>query len=117
MVSKMGKRGQSMSINVIIVAALALVVLVVLVVIFTSRTASFDQTVSKESQTELIKMKIQYGDCRPTVSQEGSFKTEFTAAQTDTDKEQARTTFTQEIKRCKEFTDKSLCESGSCLWG
>ncbi len=111
------KKGQGMSINVIIIAALALVVLVVLVVIFTSRTASFDQTVSKESQTELIRMKIQYGDCRPTVTQESSFKTTFSAAQTDEAREQARATFTQEIKRCKEFTDKSLCESGSCLWG
>lgn len=111
------KKGQGLSLNVIIIAALALIVLVVLVVIFTSRTADFDQKVGKESETELIKMRIQYGDCQPATEQELSFRTTFAQAQTELEQEQARNTFEDEISRCKSFSEEANCDSASCQWG
>lgn len=110
------KKGQGMSINVIIIAALALVVLVVLVVIFMSKSTSFEQTVGKQSQTELIKMQIQYGDCRPGVEAENTFKVDYGKAAADLEKEQAKITFTQEINRCKGVNDENGCKSANCLW-
>ena len=48
----MSKKGQSISINTIIIAAIALAVLVVLFVIFTGRIGIFSQGVSKTASCE-----------------------------------------------------------------
>jgi len=45
------KKGQGLSLNVIIVAAIALIVLVVLVMIFTGRIGIFEKGLSKEGKT------------------------------------------------------------------
>ena len=112
------KKGQGLPINVIIVAALALIVLVVLVVIFTQQTGQFGQKVSEETKTELFKMRIFYGQCRPGEAFESKFMSEFDAASSQEGKDIARSGFRDEIDRCKEFTDsKESCESGSgCVW-
>jgi hypothetical protein len=110
------KKGQGLSLNVIIIAALALIVLVVLIVIFTSRTADFDQQVGKESRTELIKMRISYGECRPTVEQEGAFATEFAGATSEVEQEAARANFKSEISSCKSSINQDSCEATGCAW-
>ena len=112
------KKGQGLSLNVIIIAALALIVLVVLVVIFTSRSADFEQKVGQETRTELIKLRLGYGKCEPLPSREESFAVEFNAAETVDDKERARSGFRQEISRCKALsnTDLGTCESDGCTW-
>ena len=110
------KKGQGLSLNVIIVAALALIVLVVLVMVFTGRIAIFDKGIGQESKAELIKMKIQYGDCQPTSSAESGFTSAFDQAESIDDKEAARDNFFQEIDHCDSYTDKDGCESGGCRW-
>ena len=112
------KKGQGLSLNVIIVAALALIVLVVLVVIFTSRTADFEQKVGQETRTELIKLRLGYGKCKPLASREERFAIEFDTAETTDDKEMAKSDFRAEIGNCKALSsaDRATCESGSCVW-
>ena len=114
----MSKRGQGLPVNVIIVAALALIVLVVLVVIFTQQTGQFSSKVSEETKTELFKMRIFYGQCRPGQAFENAFMGQFDGAKSTEEKDAARSSFKDEIDRCKQFTDsKASCESGSgCVW-
>lgn len=115
---KIFKRGQGLPVNVIIVAALALIVLVVLVVIFVEQSGKFKEGVSKETQTELFKMRIFYGKCRPGTSFEDTFMSEYDGAASQEEKDAARSDFRDEIDRCKEFSDsKDSCESESgCVW-
>jgi hypothetical protein len=114
----MNKKGQGLSLNVIIVAALALIVLVVLVVVFTGRISIFEKGVGKESQAELIKMKIQYGDCQPTATSEVGFNVEHAKADSIEEKELAKAKFSDEISRCKGFSvSRDDCEGESCKWG
>ncbi len=113
------KKGQSLSVNVIIVAALALIVLVVLIVVFTGRIKVFEQGVSKEGESELAKMRIFYGSCRPNNSFESKFLDDYSLAATAEGKAQASDDFKAEIDRCKEFAEsKDVCEVESgCVWG
>lgn len=113
------KKGQGLPLNVIILAALALIVLVVLVAIFAGRVSIFDKGVSKEGQSELIKMKISYGDCRPNAGMEEKFLNDYGQATSTEAKEQAKSGFDSEVARCKGFSsDKTVCESNTgCKWG
>lgn len=112
----MDKKGQGLSLNVIIIAALALIVLVVLIMVFTGRIAIFEQGVSKEGKAELIKMKITYGDCHPTAREEANFDIAYSQAESLDGKETAKVDFKDEISRCKGFGDKVNCESAGCSW-
>ncbi|MBS3123606.1 hypothetical protein J4437_03135 [Candidatus Woesearchaeota archaeon] len=115
----LNKKGEALSINVIIITVLALVVLVVLIMVFTGRITIFQQGVSKESQTALLTMKIGYGQCQPSASDESTFTKEFAAAESAPDaEEQARSNFKEVISRCKALSDdKTTCESSACTWG
>jgi hypothetical protein len=114
----MNKKGQGLSLNVIIIAALALIVLVVLIMVFTGRIGIFQSGLDKEGQTELVTMKITYGQCKPSVAQESSFTSQFAGSESVTDQEAAKTTFREEISRCKSLNvDKVGCEGGGCRWG
>ncbi|MBU0470172.1 MAG: hypothetical protein KKA62_05610 [Nanoarchaeota archaeon] len=112
------KKGQGMSLNVIIIAALALVVLVVLIVIFTQQSTKFGVKVGEETKTELAKMRIFYGQCQPGKAFEDRFTSDYESATSAEDKDVAESNFRSEIDRCKEFTsDKDSCESNSgCIW-
>ncbi|HLD79835.1 MAG: hypothetical protein A2822_00010 [Candidatus Staskawiczbacteria bacterium RIFCSPHIGHO2_01_FULL_41_41] len=112
------KRGQGLPVNVIIVAALALIVLVVLVVIFTQQTTQFGQKVGEETKTELFKMRIFYGKCRPGEAFENTFLSDYEKAASDEEQDTAKSSFRSEVDRCKEFSDtKESCESESgCVW-
>ena len=112
----MNKKGQGMSVNVIIIAALALIVLVVLIMVFTGRIGMFQSGLEKESQTELIAMKISYGQCKPTATQESGFRTQFTQSESVEDQESAKALFSDEISRCKALSSKVDCESAGCRW-
>lgn len=109
------KKGQGLSLNVIIVAALALIVLVVLVVVFTGRVTIFEKGVSAASKTELVKMKITYGDCHPSAEDEVAFKTRFSAAESPAEEESATLDFKGRIDACKGSNSKEDCASG-CVW-
>ncbi len=109
------KKGMEMSISVIIVAVLALVILVVLLAIFMGKITVFEKGVSKEAQTELIKMKIMYGDCHPSAGAETTFTSELTKAETDDAKESAKANFKDAISSCKANTEKANC-GGNCQW-
>ena len=114
----LNKKGQSLSLNVIIIAALALIVLVVLIMVFTGRIGLFQTGLDKESQTELITMKILYGQCKPAAAQEGVFTSELAQAESVNDQEAAKSSFKEEITRCKSLNvDKVGCEAGGCRWG
>ncbi len=114
----MDSKGQGLSLNVIIIAALALIVLVVLVVIFTGRIGIFEQGVSKEADTELVKLKIRYGNCHPGAASEVTFRTQFAQAGGDAVLEEAaKDTLALEITRCRDFADQAACSAGACNWG
>lgn len=114
--ANIGKKGQSLSVNVIIVAALALVVLVVLVVIFMQQTNRFSWGVSEGTKTELAAMRISYGNCHPGSALEKSFQSDYEAAELAENKDEVSSRFRQEINRCNGFTDQDICGEG-CLWG
>jgi len=111
------KKGDSLSLNVIIVAALALIVLVILVMIFTGRISIFKLGVDKAGETELAKLKLNYGVCHPTSSKESSFLDSLSKASSETAKSTEISTFSSEISRCKAYnTDKTTCEGAGCSW-
>ena len=110
------KKGQGLSLNVIIIAALALIILVVLVMVFTGRIGIFEKGVSQESKAELIQMKISYGDCHPTSSDEAAFSSEFEQAESLEAKDEAKATFRDVIDDCRSFNEKSDCEANNCRW-
>lgn len=110
------KKGQGMSLNVIIIAALALIVLVVLVAIFIGRIRITEAGISEAGKAELALLKITYGECAPTATTEANFGTEFDQATSIEAKDTAKSSFSEEISRCKQSTSKDSCESAGCKW-
>ncbi len=112
----LNKKGQGLSLTTIIVAAIALIVLVVLVMIFTGRIGVFKTGVEKAGEAELIKLRINYGDCHPATAAEATFSSNIGQAVSEADKEAARSVLKGEIDRCKASVDKDSCEGGGCSW-
>jgi hypothetical protein len=116
------KKGQGLSLNVIIIAALALIVLVVLVVIFTGRAGQTEnqlEDISGESALKLTTMRLGYGNCAPGAGEEDRFASEFTAAESADEEQTAETDFKAEISRCKAFSGddgESTCIANGCVW-
>ena len=114
------KKGQGLSLTVIIVAAIALIVLVVLVAIFLGRITGFDETTTAAGNAQLIQHKISYGDCHPTAIAEESFTSAYAAADTAEDaqgKEDSTKEFKSKISECKTNADEANCNSFSgCEW-
>ena len=115
---KFNKRGQGLSLNVIIVAAIALIVLVLLVVIFTGRIGIFKSKVGTEGDSDLIKFKtLSYGDCHPAPAKETAFqKVMGSSATTAAEKDSATSTLKQEIARCKVYSTETNCLTTTCAW-
>jgi hypothetical protein len=110
-------KGQGLSLTTIIVAALALIVLVVLVMVFTGRIGSFEKGLSNEGKVELVKMRVQYGDCAPTPSSELVFDQALSAAENTEAETTAKSDFFAEIDTCRGYSgDKAVCESNGCKW-
>src|SRR3989344_3361336 len=103
----LSKKGQSMSINVIIVAVLALIVLVILIAIFTGRIGVFESGLSKAGQTDLPQLRLTYGDCAPGNVMEERFNFDNNKAVTTEEKAAAKDNFEQEIATCKQYSDKN----------
>ena len=115
----LNKKGDTLSINVIIVAAIALIVLVVIVAIFMGRIGIFEKGVSKEGQTELAILKVNnYGNCHPGTAAEAAFSAEYGIADaTPESQESAVNSFKAEIERCAAVMEKAACEAESgCSW-
>ena len=118
----LNKKGQGLSLNVIIIAALALIVLVVLAVIFTGSSADFadkGEEVAGDAKLKLTTLSLSYGDCQPSGSKESVFLSTYGSADTPDDRDDAVSAFKEEIDRCKGFSaDKLTCEGNSgCIWG
>ncbi len=112
----MNKKGQSMSVNVIIVAVLALIVLVVLAAIFMGRITIFEQGVNKAGQAKTAELRISYGQCRPNDARENAFGVEYSKADSPEAQEQAVILYQDEITNCKYLSDRTACESSNCRW-
>lgn len=110
------RKGQGLSLNVIIVAALALIVLVILVMVFTGRIGIFQKDIDKASKTDLLSLKITYGDCHPTATDEATFSSESSQAASPEDKDLAEAKFKDRIASCKGLSSRDECESGGCQW-
>ena len=117
------KKGQGLSLNVIIVAAIALIVLVVLVMVFTGRIGIFESQIGGEAKSELTAMQTFYGNCHPGAGAETSFQIAYTVAAEKDDsaeaaqgKAEAKAEFQEEINNCKAYGDKSECNSNGCRW-
>jgi len=123
-VDMVSKKGQGLSLNVIIIAAIALVVMVILIVIFVGQTGKFEKQVGEEADTTLFSMRAAYGDCHPGVVDEVAFKAEYTlAAVEQSEQEQAnvkgvaKEKFQDKIDQCRQAgADKISCENGDCKW-
>ncbi len=115
----MNKKGQGLSLTVIIVAALALIVLVVLVAIFVGRIGIFNEGLGDEAQAELVSAQVNYGTCHPTPSFERGFISSMEAAGSDEEAQDlALDELSSEISRCKsQSSDQVVCESSDCAWG
>lgn len=119
------KKGQGLSLTVIIVAALALIVLVVLVAIFLGRIGTFGEGVSKAGQADLLELKVSYGTCHPAKAQETVFLNAYAAAEglddltaQQEEKDAAYQDLSSEISRCKSAaSDEANCLSFGCAWG
>jgi len=110
----MSKKGQSLSVNTIIVAVLALIVLVVLVVIFVNQFGLFEKGVSEQSNTKLIELKIKYGQCHPSGSAERDFRETY-SSDVEGAQDRAVSELNQRIGECssKEENDCKV----ECAWG
>ncbi len=115
----MDKKGQGISINVIIVAVIALVVLVVLLAIFMGKITIFDIGVSKAASALLATKQITYGiGCGPTAAEEKAFGKAWDAADKENNEEAkafAEASFEERIDQCKAADNKEAC-TGSCKW-
>ena len=118
------KKGQGLSLTVIIVAVLAVIVLVILTVVFVGRMAVFGEDVGTAGAGDLAKLKIFYGDCHPSTSSETAFLNAYDAARNieDTASRQAAEdtaydVLDNEVSRCKSAgVDQANCESSGCNW-
>jgi len=112
------KKGQGLSLTVIIVAVLAIFVLVVLVLVFTGRMTIFAEDVSNKGATDLATLKIIYGKCHPTNSAESTFLSAMESAGDDqTARDSAYDTLSDEVDRCKDVGDDEVnCEALGCKW-
>ena len=95
----MSKKGQSLSVNTIIVAVLALIVLVVLVVIFINQFGLFEKGISEQSNTKLVELKIRYGQCHPSGSAERDFRETY-SSDVEGAQDLAVSKFNQVISEC-----------------
>lgn len=111
------KQGQGLSLNAIIIAVLALIVLVVLVAVFTGRISLFQRDVEKQSQTELISLRVSYGECHPGASDEAAFNSEYAGATDAGSRESAKARFREKISSCKTLNSQASCQSAGCGWG
>jgi hypothetical protein len=118
------KKGQGLSLTVIIVAVLAIIVLVILTVVFMGRMAVFGDDVNESGSGDLMKLKIFYGDCHPSTSSESAFKNAYASAANMEDsvarqaaEDEAYDNLDSEISRCKSIgVDQTNCESTGCSW-
>ena len=118
------KKGQGLSLNVIIIAAIALVVLVVLIAIFAGKSGDFATSIGGEAKGELRAMNAFYGDCHPNAKAEVEFGTAYNdaaeldnAAEAETGKAQAKELLQDEIGRCNSYSDKETCDDDdNCKW-
>jgi len=119
-----GKKGQGLSLNVIIVAAIALIVLVVLIAIFTGRLGIFQSQLGGEAKAEIQSMQAFYGDCHPNSVAESELNNAYNAADKLTDttqkaqaKAEAKAAFQSDVNRCKTYSDKANCDNDDhCAW-
>ncbi len=117
------KKGQGMSLNVVIIAALALIVLVVLVMVFTGRIGIFQNVVGGEADSDLRVMGSFYGSCKPSSGDEAAFKASYVEAakvndevEQDRMKSEAKSVLQGRVDECKTFTNEGACNSGGCKW-
>ena len=112
----MSKRGQGLSLNVIIIAALALIVLVVLAAIFIQQTGVFTAKLNKEANLELTSLKGTYGECHPSRSAESASISAFNRAEPG-DQETARDALRETIRACSNLDSSAACEANrDCDW-
>jgi len=113
------KKGQGLSLNVIIIAALALIVLVVLAVIFTSRAAETEgqlESVSGPTMLKLSTLKISYGECHPNTAREAQFLKDYEAA-ADADAEGGYVEgLKEDIANCKVLEEDNCKATDYCAW-
>jgi hypothetical protein len=112
-----GKKGQGLSLNVIIVAALALIVLVVVAAIFIQQTGIFSGKINQEGSADLAGLQATYGTCHPSKVEEGRFLTALVKAETPEDGQVARDAFRSVIRNCNGLDSLGVCETNDdCDW-
>jgi hypothetical protein len=112
-----GKKGQGLSLNVIIVAALALIVLVVVAAIFIQQTGIFSDKLNKVGGADLATLQAEYSICHPSPVEEGRFVTALGRAETPEDGQVARDNFRSVIRLCSNLDSLGVCETNDdCDW-
>ncbi len=106
------KKGQGLSLNVIIVAALALVVLVILVVVFTGGIGDFTSGINE------AELKTGYGVCHPKATSLAQLKIELKTAGDDAVKVAGLKEEFNDVKvTCNKYShDETQCKDNECSW-
>lgn len=113
----MDKKGQGLSLTTIIIAAIALIVLVIIIAIFTGQLGGKFVPGLEDTAEIPYTMRITYGDCQPTASEEQDFLTNIEAAGEDVSlEEQAEVDFKGLIKECKDNSAEECEGNTRCIW-
>ena len=120
----LSKKGQGVSLTVIIVAAIALLVMIVLIMIFTGRIGLFEEKLGDEADADLKGIQTFYGQCQPSIGEELAFKAKYaevgtvdSATEKEKIKQEAKAELQDEASRCKSVgVSKDDCDSAGCRW-
>lgn len=112
------KKGEGLTLNVIIIAALALIVMVVLIAIFTGRMGETSEGLQKQGNTILNEMRaLEYSSCHPNRVQEAVFLGQYGTADDVVGEQEAINWFKDEISRCASNILKADCDAADgCSW-
>lgn len=113
----MNKRGQGLPLTTIVIAIIVLVVLVLLVAIFTGSIGRTERDLQQQGNVELISVRLNYGQCRPTPSEEQTFLSESNVAASEQLKADAKTRFLRKVSECDINTAQEQCIANGCVWG
>jgi len=112
----MNRKGQGLPLTTIVIAIIVLVVLVLLVAIFTGQISRTDRDLQLQGNIDLVGLKLQYGKCHPTPSQEQEFLEAQNTAATSQLKADAKTAFLRVVGQCNTNAERDQCIANGCIW-
>jgi hypothetical protein len=110
------RKGQGLSLNVIILAVLAIVILVLLVVLVVNYLGKTQVTIGDMPPSLALMQAKDYKDCHPNSVAEKAYADQYNSAPSDEGKQQADNDFLGKIAECGKYTVQEDCPASSCAW-